>query len=683
MTRQGLGTIVCACLCVIFIGAFFSANAAPTGCPPVTTPISANICPGDSLFFGGMYVSQPGIYEDSLLTSGGCDSVVILTLSLLPVYEDTLIASFCDGDSLLFGGEYLTHSGSYHDTLQSVGGCDSIIHLRLNVIPAFSDTIEASICPGDSLLYHGVYFSQPGFYPESYQSSQGCDSNVVLHLRIANIVTHTLSAGICPGDSILFGGQYQSTAGIYRDTLQSSLGCDSILTLVLSMLSPTTGNVNQGICPGQGIVFNDQYLTETGTYYDTLQGVNGCDSLVTLHLTVWPKYSDTLSASICEGDGILFGGNYYTTGGFYRDTLQTIHGCDSMVTLQLSIINSSRTAIVAGICDGNSLLFNGAYYSSSGMYNDTFQTVAGCDSIITLQLQVFNTYSDTILAHICAGDSLQFGGVHLSDAGSYRDTLPTLHGCDSVVTLQLNVRPNYVDTIDAQICMGRSFLFGGTFYSQPGYYSDSLQSVVGCDSVVVLHLEVKGSVSDSTTTSICQGDRIFFGGHYRDSAGYYVDTLVSVGGCDSIVTLELMVLDTFYTSVDTTIHQGDSILINNEYVSTAGIYRDTLIASNGCDSIIGYHLDVVIGVESPGPNPLNIYPNPTDGMLYLDFGPRDPGTVRVELFDLLGRKVLEATYDQSVAVKTIDLSHLPGGQYTLSVLIANGLGTTRKVILVR
>ena len=86
----------------------------------------------------------------------------------------------------------------------------------------------------------------------------------------------------------------------------------------------------------------------------------------------------------------------YTLSGVYRDTLQSISGCDSIVTLDLTINGSGAgdtTTLVA--CD--SAVWNSITYDSSGVYVDTLQSVAGCDSIIVLDLTINSSYSgDTI-----------------------------------------------------------------------------------------------------------------------------------------------------------------------------------------------------------------------------------------------------------------------------------------------
>jgi len=78
-------------------------------------------------------------------------------------------------------------------------------------------------------------------------------------------------------------------------------------------------------------------LVKAGQYTDTLQTISGCDSIITLNLAVNSKYNQTLEAAICDGDSYLFNGKPLVKAGKYTDTLQTVNGCDSIITLNLTV----------------------------------------------------------------------------------------------------------------------------------------------------------------------------------------------------------------------------------------------------------------------------------------------------------------------------------------------------------
>ena len=182
-------------------------------------------------------------------------------------------------------------------------------------------------------------------------------------------ISDTSAATICSGQTLAFGTQTLSTAGTYTETFHLPGGCDSTATLILSVNPTYTGNTNAVICNGAVYTFGGQNFTATGNYPVTFQTVNGCDSTVTLHLTVNPTYNTSFSQTICEGTSYAFGGNTYHTGGSYPLTFQTIRGCDSTVTLNLTVNPNPPVVInpVAPQClTGNSFQFSTAQNFPAG-----------------------------------------------------------------------------------------------------------------------------------------------------------------------------------------------------------------------------------------------------------------------------------------------------------------------------
>ena len=90
------------------------------------------------------------------------------------------------------------------------------------------------------------------------------------------------------------------------------------------------------------------------------------------------------SAEVC--DSIEWNGNVYTTSGIYVDTLQTISGCDSIITMDLTINNSQYDTIIVSSC--NSYYWDGVYYYNSGFYTNNYISYLGCDSIVILDLTI-------------------------------------------------------------------------------------------------------------------------------------------------------------------------------------------------------------------------------------------------------------------------------------------------------
>ncbi len=287
--------------------------------------------------------------------------------------------------------------------------------------------------------------------------------------------------------------------------------------------------------------FGTQTLSVAGTYVDTLTAANACDSIVTLNLTVRPVIRDTISASICEGETYTFGTQTLSAAGTYVDTLTAANACDSIVTLNLSVRPIIRDTISASICEGETYTFGTQTLSVAGTYVDTLTAANACDSIVTLNLTIRPVIRDTISASICEGETYTFGTQTLSVAGTYVDTLTAANACDSIVTLNLSVRPVIRDTISASICDGETYTFGTQTLSAAGTYVDTLTAANACDSIVTLNLTVRPIIRDTISASICEGETYTFGTQTLSAAGTYVDTLTAANACDSIVTLNLTI----------------------------------------------------------------------------------------------------------------------------------------------
>jgi gliding motility-associated-like protein len=203
----------------------------------VANPVTTNqtICQGDSTLFHGTHYNATGIYTDSLINSNGYLSISTLNLTVNPIDQTTQTHEICQGDSLLFNGKYYNSTGVYTDSLIKYTGCDSISTLNLTVNPIAQTTQTHEICQGDSLLFNGKYYKSNGIYTDSLISYTGCDSILMLNLTVNPINQTTQTHEICQGDSLLFNEKYYNSNGIYTDSLISTNGCESLLTLILKI----------------------------------------------------------------------------------------------------------------------------------------------------------------------------------------------------------------------------------------------------------------------------------------------------------------------------------------------------------------------------------------------------------------------------------------------------------------
>jgi hypothetical protein len=202
------------------------------------------------------------------------------------------------------------------------------------------------------------------------------------------------------------------------------------------------------ICPGDSVKFGTEFYSIAGIYTDNLLTINGCDSVSSLKLTVNPIYNDTILATICQGNSIRFGTEFYSIAGIYTDNLLTINGCDSVSSLKLTVNPIYNDTILATICQGDNVKFGIGFYSVPGIYTDNLLTINGCDSVSSLKLTVNPIYQIHLTDSIFASDDYNENGFSLpvqSNIGVFTHTLnlQTINGCDSTVTLKLTVLPAF------------------------------------------------------------------------------------------------------------------------------------------------------------------------------------------------------------------------------------------------
>ena len=216
--------------------------------------------------------------------------------------------------------------------------------------------------PGTSNLQNpGVLFSLPGDHLVTLNvvtsDSTYSYSKIITVLPAAS---SSKQASICDGQSYLFNGQNLSLPGTYTANLTSANGCDSTAMLQLSVLSVASSSQQASICDGESFLFNGQNLSLPGTYTANLTGVNGCDSTAMLQLSVLPAASSAQQASICDGESYLFNGQNLNTTGTYTANLTGVNGCDSTITLDLNVLQSPTAGFTYSINGTEAVFFNTA-----------------------------------------------------------------------------------------------------------------------------------------------------------------------------------------------------------------------------------------------------------------------------------------------------------------------------------
>ncbi len=234
-----------------------------------------------------------------------------------------------------------------------------------------------------------ISFPQPGDYPVTLIVDNGVSSDTLTKLvQLLGPIPGVVNSTLCPGESLIVNGTvYDENNPTGTETIPngSVMGCDSIIEVDLSFYPPTSTLIFQNICAGDP--------PGMGTYTETLVNQWGCDSTVIIEVTEIAPVEGLLVDTFCVGDSLWVNGEAYhseRTSGI--DTLSgaSSQGCDSILFIQLRFDPIYELTILDTIEFGENYIFGGQSYSESGIYVDSLISQVGCDSIVELNLTVLD-----------------------------------------------------------------------------------------------------------------------------------------------------------------------------------------------------------------------------------------------------------------------------------------------------
>jgi len=733
-----------------------------------TQAVSVVVCPGSSYSFPDGTV-QDTIYSTLIQTShftsaAGCDSSIVTTVNPGSLTADSVFASVCSGSSYsLPDGTVLnaiTSNSSYTSHLLSSGGCDSLVVTSLTVNPVYHLQETVSVCRGSNYIFPDGFSMvcrtpqktadgdvqaaieenrmRGNFHTSYLKTVLGCDSiiNITL-IPLPASVNAPVSDSVCSGSGYTFPDgttQYSIYAATtHTSYFQNINGCDSSIVTNLSIRTPYQIAVSVIVCSGSSYTFPD------GSTQDTISvpvvqtshftSTQGCDSAIVTSLTVNPVYSQASYASVCSGSSFTFPDgsvlDSITSTVFHTSKFQSISGCDSLVISTVSVNPVSVQSVSVSVCSGSGYTFpDGSVQSgitSALVQTSHFQSVAGCDSSIVTQIFVHPVSNQSVSVSVCSGSSVLFPDGASQDtvtvAFLHTSYLQSTSGCDSIIVTSVSVIQPSTLNVSAFVCMGASYTFpdGSTEdnITTTMQHSSILHNQSGCDSVIVTLLSVNSlpvvTISSNNTT-LCAGSNLSLNGHgalaYAWSDGvtngvafipaasqrYYL-TGTDVNSCTdtasiAIVVNSLPVISYLFDFADTVcqyagnqhlcyaspvggIYSGAGVSGVTFNPLVAGVGRHMITYSytdaNACSTAVSDTVLVVPAILTgiaplAGVSKLSIYPNPSSGSITVI----SSGILNViSIYSAAGELVYSS---KSVsAEQTIDLSMLSAGAYVLEV----------------
>ena len=318
----------------------------------------------------------------------------------------------------------------------SAGSCTAEQSFIVTVNNSNSGVATVNACNSYTWIDGNTYTSSTNTPTFTLTNAAGCDSVVTLNLTINNSTTGTAVITACDSYTWIDGVTYTSSTNTPSFILTSSAGCDSVVTLNLTVNNSNIGTATVTACDSYTWIDGNTYTSSTNTPTFTLTNATGCDSLVTLNLTINNSTTGTDVQTACETYTWIDGVTYTSSTNTPTFTLTNAAGCDSIITLNLTINTSSTGTDVQSACDSYTWIDGNTYTSSTNTPTFTLTNVAGCDSIVTLNLSINSTTSSATQA---ACESYTWNGQTYTQSGTYTFTSTNANGCDSIATLILTI----------------------------------------------------------------------------------------------------------------------------------------------------------------------------------------------------------------------------------------------------
>jgi uncharacterized protein (TIGR02145 family) len=526
---------------------------------PTTSSVSASICQGQNFVCGNQNFNSAGVYTVVLQAANSCDSIITLTLYIIPNTSSNLSASICQGQTYAFGSQSLTAAGTYNRNMTAANGCDSVITLTLtvkqNATASVTLTAPATVC--------GQTYTTPGTYTKicAGAAANGCDSIVTLTVVPAgpNIATSIGSVSGCIGDTVSVPVTINMASGISTSAISMAIGYDPTKLQCISLVTSLNANIATGFLSNCG-VFSGTSQFRAAWFNLTPVAFNGVMFNVRFRILAAGNHTlawDLATPGNCEYADELADVIPNTT--WTNGSVSLAAGCVPPCTVTASITAAGNTtfcqggSVVLNANTGSSLTYqwrnngnniagatNASYTATtSGAYSVVVNNSPTCSATSAVTTVIVNNPSTAaISASICQGQTYAFGSQNLTAAGTYNRTVTAANGCDSVITLTLTVRLNSTSVISASICQGQTYAFGSQNLTAAGTYNRIVTAANGCDSVITLTLTVRLNATASVTltapAAVC--------GQTYTTPGTYTKICIgeAANGCDSIVTLTVV-----------------------------------------------------------------------------------------------------------------------------------------------
>ena len=653
------------------------------------------------------YLSS-GIYSVKLTTSNafGSDSIIISNaVNIIDVNLQTVNDTSCGSASLNLIANSASGFVSWYDDINLLNLVDTGNNFSTPVINTTTSYYAQSVYnfpsinggPIDNTIGTGGYYnSDRHVYIDCYQP--------------ASLISVDVYAGT--SQSIVFELRDNNSQVIHDTTIFVQIGLN---TLNLNFDMPIMNNLELGI----GSLNSNLYRNSSGANYPynigSLASITGHNSPNSANYHYF-FYNFIISNTPCKSNieeviafvdsnttntnditacGSYFWSAdslYYDTSGTYTDVSNVSSGCVYTEVLNLTIDNNIFNTSNINNCGSYFWSVDGLTYNSSGTYTSVITDSLGCTSNETLILTVDANTINTSVVNECDSYLWLVDGNTYNSSGTYSFINVNPSGCVHTESLVLSINSSTSTSQAVSICDGDSLILNGSTYYGPGTHQDILQDLNGCDSIISTTISVQPVFNNFQNIFLCKGDSINIGNSTYFDEGYFIDTISSSNGCDSIISSNIVVssleieivLVNNELQINTLNGNGNIFLWNtSETTSTIipvnnAIYWCLVTDENDCLSDTVFFNFSTTSLFNQLSNSLMIFPNPTTSIINIMFSNSLNTNITIE--NILGDEIYNTLcLDRGSVYKQIDLSNFSNGVYI--VKLSNALGRINKKII--
>lgn len=612
------------------------------------TAIELETCTGTTATYNNTQLMPGTVTDFNFVTALGCDSIVTVTVNEVAIIEEEVALSACAGQSAMFNNTAVPAGTTMDFNFTTAQGCDSVVTVTVEELVIYTLPLTLEACTGSSIIYNGMELFANTTTDVTLVSSDGCDSIMTVTVEEVTDVTAALTLPACAGETVNFNSQQLAAGSVTDFTFVSSLGCDSILTVTVEEYPTYAYPLSLQACTGSTATFNGVDLPPGTTLNFNLMTVNGCDSVIAVTVTEVETIYEELEFETCVNTFITYNNQQLAPGTVMDFTFTSAAGCDSVVTVTVNESDMLGGTTELFACTGSTATFNGQALAPGTVTDFNLVTAAGCDSLVTVTVTELETYAIPVNLQACTGSTVTYNGQEL-DPGTVTDfNLTTVDGCDSVITVTVDEVAVLTGSLEFSACTGSTVSFNGqqlmagsvtdfNFTSSQGcdsiltvtvielfpqtgvdqlaactgesvaYHGQQLlagtvsdvvlQAANGCDSVVTVTVNELNATTNQISLQGCEGETLFYNGTEITPGTSQDFILTNAIGCDSILTVSALDPIPFVESFETIeVCEGESALIFGQLISAAGTYSETYVGMNGCDSIANIILDVASDV---------------------------------------------------------------------------------------